>query len=139
MLINVQTAWIDSTFIISKINKIDNKINVAVNCRLSAYQNISYQKSHLLVLLFIKLLPVLQFTNASKQNTFNSRWIPEKNFQLDSNTHFTWGVMKDFQKFLLTIMNNLLNFFWNFNAKWTLHSVIGKANMAEFEVREDCF
>ena len=32
MLINVQTAWIVSTFIISKIDRIGNKINIAVNC-----------------------------------------------------------------------------------------------------------
>ena len=75
-----------------------------------AYKNISHLKSHLLVLLFVKLLPAIQLTNASKWNTFNSTvyvnsW---KKFQLDSSpvsARFTWGHDERFSKFLLTKIN----------------------------------
>ena len=40
---------------------------------LIAYKNVSCLNSHLLVLLFVKLLPAMRVTNASKPNTFNSR------------------------------------------------------------------
>ena len=95
---------------------------------LSTYKNISCQKSHLLVLSFVKLILALQFTSASKSNTFNSRWM----FQLDSITCFTWGVTKHFQKFLSTIMNNLLKFYWNptkFLMQSRHYSIIDSANL----------
>ena len=95
--------------ITSKLNIIDNKISVA---------DISHQKS---CILLIKLLPVLQFTNASKQNTFNSSWIPDKSSSstykssssINSSTYFTWSVTKVFQKLLSIIVINWLKFYWN--------------------------
>ena len=49
------------------------------------------------------------------------------------------GVMKGFQKFLLTIVNNSLETQSNFNAEQALHSIIDGANLAEFKVGEGCF
>ena len=100
------------------------------------YKNNSRQKLHLLVLLLVKLLSAMRFTNASKLNTFNSRWMREKCFSSIALPVLPGGVTKVFQ-FFWTIMNNSLNFNWNpakFNTKWALYSIIYSANLMEFEV-----
>ena len=53
-----------------------------------------------LVLLFIKLLPMMRFTNTSKRNTFNSRCrMPEKSFSSIALPVLPGAVTKDFQNF----------------------------------------
>ena len=99
----LHAVWMDG----SPLYWIDNKINVAVNCQWEPIKIISRRKSYLLVLLFVKLLPAMRFTNASKRNTFNSRLIPEKSFSsIALRVLRTWGCDKRFSKFLLTIVNN---------------------------------
>ena len=85
----------------------------------STYKNISCRKSHLLVLLFVEMLPALRFTNASKWNTFNSEWMPEK-FQLDGTICFTWGCDKRFSKIFINLWithSNFIEIQPNFNTK----------------------
>ena len=82
---------------------IKSKLLLIVNK--SLYKNISPRKSHLLVLLFVKLLPAMRFTNASKQNTIIVGECLKK-FQLDRHYPFYFGHYKRFSKFLLNIVNN---------------------------------
>ena len=68
--------------------------------------------------------------------------MPEKSFSLIALSVLPGDVTKDFKIFnqLSWITCSIfIEIQLNFNVKWALYSIIGSANLAEFEVSEGCF